>query len=75
MGKQITNNMKESENMDTKYRVKVLNIHNKLTMSRLLDRESATQFAEQIWNANSLTPLKWVCVEDQDGMIYTEYEN
>jgi len=56
------------------YRVKVLNDDNKLTMSRLMDRDRAEKFAQQIWNTNTFSSLKWVCVESKDGMIIQEWE-
>lgn len=56
------------------YRVKVLNSEGKLTMSRLMDRESAERFADRIWNSNSLISLESVIVEDRDGMIVLEFE-
>jgi len=57
------------------YIVKALNNEGKLTISRRHNRQWCEQFAEKIWETNTFSPIKYVAVENIDGMIICEYEN
>jgi hypothetical protein len=58
-----------------KLKVQIINSEGISTTSRPMDSQNALEFAERIWQANSLKPITSIQCVDNKGNVYSEWES